>query len=328
MRVLISNEVFSDPDLHSEIEILLAHAVKNRCYLDAEYPNSSALEEWHASLDPKRQEDWRVVSSWSVLDSGLFPLRTWIAATDNDLNSKPVRFEIKEINSRVGRPMRIWLENDRNDRRFWLSMMSPEVRKMFIELEDRRIVQYDSRGGLGELRLALEDMYTRKQIDKHDSYIMFDSDASFPGDKSSDASRLIDLCSQIGLPHHCLDRRAIENYIPKAAFHAWLYVAGGPHQQKRLNAVNAYWRMSDAQRNHYRLKSGWDARPSTEVKVLFSNLASGDRDALASGIANDIANVYDTYHDNIYEWAVTDGIDQALQATIERLSNWVRVPYA
>ena len=328
MLVLIADDILSDPTRWNELDVLLHHALDKRCYLHAENGSGRALAVWRDSLSPTRQQTWDDASSWSIRDSALFRMQTWVAAAVSDETLNPPRFTLEGVLRRVSLALRIWLENDRNDRRFWLSMMQPDVRKLFLDLEKRGIIEFDSKGGLGELRVALEQRYEKGQIDRHNSSVFFDSDAPVPDAPADDALRMIKLCSDAKLLHHCLSRRAIENYIPKAALYAWVAEKGGSERKTRQGKVDAYWAMDRDQRHHFRLKSGWDKDPSEQVSMLYKTVQPTGRSTLTDGIAADIAKVYDTYNAEIRAWVAKEGMDPVLQATIDQLTDWVRVPYA
>ncbi|MBB5761395.1 hypothetical protein HNR01_001007 [Methylorubrum rhodesianum] len=328
MRVLIADDVFGNPENEVALNTILHIAVRKRCYLDAYQANGQGFAAWYQKLGKVHQQAWNDVSSWSVRDSGLYRLRTWIVTGTPDRQATPPRFTLEDAIGRVTRPMRIWIENDRNDRQFWLSHMRSDVRQFFLDMEQQRLVQFDSRGGLGELRMALQELFTRSIIDKHDSMVLFDSDAGTPGNISAEAALMTEFCQQASLRHHCLSRRAIENYIPKSALYAWVFEKGGKERGRRKKIVDAFFRMTPEQRYHFRLKSGWDSSPSPPVSALYSSVATADHMTLAQGIAGDIAMVYVTHHASIEAWAVRDGMDQGVQKTVDQLADWIRVPYA
>ena len=138
MLVLIADDLLCDPARWNELDVMLHQALKKRCYLHAENGSGRALAEWHNHLNRDGRQAWDAVSSWSIRDSTVFRMRTWVAAAVSDETSNPPRFTLGAVLGRVARPVCIWLENDRNDRQFWLSMMDPDVRKIFVDLERRR----------------------------------------------------------------------------------------------------------------------------------------------------------------------------------------------
>ena len=197
MRISLTDELFGDPKNEAALIALLHHALDRRCYLDAQQTNGANFIAWYQKLGPAHQQAWSDVEAWSIRDRGLYRLRTWIVSCSTNLQTVPPQFSLEDAIRRVTRPMRVWLENDRNDRVFWLSHMSADARAFILALERQRILQFDSRGGLSELRASLQELYTRGEIDRHDSVILFDGDASVPGDISADAKKMIEFCDQI-----------------------------------------------------------------------------------------------------------------------------------
>jgi hypothetical protein len=189
-------------------------------------------------------------------------------------------------------------------------------------------LQFDSRGGLGELRKALEELADRGSLDPRVNRALFDSDGEIPGHCSSDAEAMIEFCKKTHLDYHCLSRRAIENYIPRKALWSWALNANLKTRGERSKKIEAFGRMSEQQRHHFRLKGGWDATPSAQVQALYASVSEDDRAVLRKGIDGDIASVYETFMDTIHGWASKEGIDPGLQTTISDVTDWIRAPYA
>lgn len=330
MQILISDAILSDPNQWHDLESLLDRARHNRCYVNALNPASSSTNPWFAQVDQRRQQDWLNAIAWADLDASIYRLRSMIADAATDPAARPFpKLLLREAIDLVDRPTQLWVENDRNDRRFWLSMMPPDQRAMFLEYERRKIFQFQSRGGLGELRKALAELASRGDLDPRKDWAMFDSDGEVPGHRSSAAIAMVDFCVQVQLGHHCLSRRAIENYIPQAAMWAWALNAQPKRiQTERRKTVTAFYCLSQEQRNHFRLKAGWGASPSTQEIAFYATVSDTNREALTKGFDSDIALVYDRYNEQIYHWASMEGLDTGVQATIEAITNWIRVPYA
>lgn len=329
MRIFISDTVLADPAQWSDLEALLDLARRNRCYVDTLNPAAALGNPWFNQTDRQRQQHWLNATDWAAKDAALFRLRTLIADLQPDPTANPARITLSDAIELVGRNISLWLENGRNDRRFFLAMLPAEQRAMFLDWEKRRIIRFENGGGLGELRKALEEIAERGALDPRANRALFDSDAEVPGHRSRDATMMIDFCDSEQIPYHCLSRRAIENYLPRAAL--WSWATNGSHRgmrRERSARVEAYARMSGPQQEHFHLKSGWDARPSGQVTSLYASVSDPDRAALQNGIDGDIASLYKTYMDFIHDWAIKEGIDVSLQATINEITDWIRVPYA
>lgn len=329
MRVLISDDILADPAQWPDLESLLDRARRNRCYVDVVNPTASESNPWFDQVDLRRQQDWLNALSWAVNDAALYRLNTIVAACETNVSAQPhAKATLSELIDLVDQPSVLWVENDRNDRRFLLAMLTHEQRRMLRHWEDRRIVQINSRGGLGELRKALEDLIDRNSLDCRRNRALFDSDAEVPGHRSKDALAMVKFCVDSKIGHHCLTRRAIENYIPRKALWEWVLSVRGKSRRVRRKRIVALLSLSQPQRDHFRMKTGWDGAPSPQVLAHYANVPAATRLDLSSGIDNDIASTYATYEETMFEWAWNEGIDPDLQATINDLIDWIRVPYA
>lgn len=329
MRILISDAVLADPAQWADLESLLDRARRNRCYVDALNPAASLSNPWFDQADRQRQQDWLNATDWATKDAAIFRIRTMIADLQSDETAKPARITLPDAIKLVERTASLWLENGRNDRRFFLAMMPSDQRAMYLDWEDRRIIRFENGGGLGELRKTLEEIAERGALDPRLDRALFDSDAEVPSHRSRDATLMIELCDSKQIAYHCLVRRAIENYLPHSALWSWATSARDRGTRRGRSArVEAYARMSPQQRQHFHLKSGWDAHPSGQVASLYANVPNADRAVLQDGIDGNIASLYETYMDFMHDWASKEGIDADLQAAINEITDWIRVPYA
>lgn len=328
MLFLVSDGVLAEPDLWNDFEVLLDLARRNKCYVGAQDDALTVANPWFAQASETRQEVWRNATDWTVMDASLYRLRTFIADTVSDPASTPPRVTLAEAIELAEQTAFLWVENGRNDRRFLLGMMPPEQREAFEEWEKRRVIEFKTGGGLGEARKAMEDLVARGGLDPRVNRALFDSDGEVPGHRSKDAKLMVDFCESEAIAYHCLDRRAIENYLPQKALWGWADMAGRAKRQDRSVLLEAFKRMNGPQRHHFHFKSGWNKAPSHDVKDLYASVPEADRDVLANGIDKDIAVLYDTYADSMHGWAEEEGIDPGLQATIDELTDWIRVPYA
>jgi hypothetical protein len=329
MRILLADTVLADPAQWPDLEALLDQARRNRCYVDTLNPAAVLDNPWFNQANRQRQQHWLNATDWATKDAALFRLRTLIADLQPNPTASPARITLPDAIDLVGRTASLWLENGRNDRQFFLAMMPAEQRAMFLEWETRRIIRSENGGGLGELRMALEEIDNRGALDPRADRALFDSDAEVPGHSSRNATLMIAFCQRKQIAYHCLSRRAIENYLPGRALWAWANGGSDRRARKQRSAkVAAYWRMSDPQRRHFHLKSGWDARPSAQVTSLYESVSHPDRAALQNGIDGGIASLYGTYMECIHDWSSMEGVDLGLQAAISEITDWIRVPYA
>lgn len=329
MRILLADTVLADPAQWHDLETLLDHARRNRCYVDVLNPAAIVNNPWYNQANRQRQQHWLNATAWAAKDAALFRLRTLIVDIQSNAAGSPARITLAEAIDLVHRPASIWLENGRNDRQFFLAMMPTEQRTMFLAWENCRIIRFENGGGLGEMRKLLEEFAERGALDPRVDRALFDSDAEVPGHRSRDANLMIEFCHNKQIIFHCLARRAIENYLPRKALWSWA-TAGSDRRVRRERSVRvaAYVRMSDPQREHFRLKSGWDNHPSAQVTLLYESVPAADLEALKKGVDDGIASLYGIYMDFIHDWVSEEGFDTDLQAAIDEITDWIRVPYA
>lgn len=122
---------------------------------------------------------------------------------------------------------------------------------------------------------------------------MFDSDALYPGEKDESTDELTRLCMDVGVAFHCLERRAIENYLCRRALNAW--AAHEPRQQRAYGArVEAFYgpfmSANPARRHHFNMKGGFqkDQNRAPGARDLYEGIPDRDKAALHGGFGNDI----------------------------------------
>lgn len=129
------------------------------------------------------------------------------------------------------RPLKLLLENRRNDLRFLLCMAEPANKRRLEGALRRGWVEPEMGGGLPELKRRLEALRnassTAERIALARLWVMFDRDTNAE-DRSrpsqlSEQTRM--LCCELTMPwplaHHQLARRSIENYVPAETLRAW-----------------------------------------------------------------------------------------------------------
>ncbi|SDA14724.1 hypothetical protein [Sphingomonas sp. NFR15] len=329
MRILIHSELIAEDAHWRNLEVLLDRARELKCYVDAIDPVAVKSSEWFNQLSQSRKVDWLNATDWAVRDAAVFRLRSIVATTGRNFdNIDQIQLPLDEVLRLLDRPKRLWVENDRNDRYFWLAMMASDLREMFLDFERRGVVEFSSRGGLDELRASLEAQVARGASGPLDSWVLFDSDGEVPGHRSASANAMASFCQAAGISHHCLSRRAIENYLPLKALWSWADGAKSDRRPMRRAAVDAYKRMNVEQRYHYHLKSGWPKPESQQVKDFYASVSQRDKISLRNGISNNIAQQFEKYLEQIRGWIDAEGMDVGVQNTLEAITDWVRVPYA
>jgi len=153
----------------------------------------------------------------TVVESALDPLRGHLGARD------AARL--------LQRPLKLLVENARNDRAFLRAVVEPGARKELDKALERGWAEFEMGGGIGEIKRRLEQLRDSDElpelIARARLWVMFDRDAD-PKDRRSEspASREVrELAAELQTPWplhaHQLRRRAIENYVPVSAIRRW-----------------------------------------------------------------------------------------------------------
>jgi hypothetical protein len=129
----------------------------------------------------------------------------------------------------LGRPLRVLLENGRNDRAFVLAFADTATRRALEVAEREGWIVFETAGGIGELlqRIVAASSSAEREVVR--TMYLCDSDAREPGKPSGQAAtvqrNLADLSTSYGRPagHFgaVLGRRAAENYAPPSDVLAW-----------------------------------------------------------------------------------------------------------
>jgi hypothetical protein len=161
-------------------------------------------------------------------------------------------------------PLRLLVENRVNDGAFVRKIAPPTLRQDLDAALDRGWVEFEHGGGIDQMRGRVEEA-KRDPATSARMWVMFDSDGRFRGDRSSSATKIAELCRNVAqpwpLPHHPLERRSIENYLPLEA------LAGGAHKlEQRLNEdetrdyralIDVFKReLTEEQRHYFNMKAG------------------------------------------------------------------------
>lgn len=215
------------------------------------------------------------------------------------------------------RPLKLLLENRRNDMAFLLRMAEPTQRERLLKALHHGWVEPEMGGGLPELKQRLEALRdastTAERIALARLWVMFDRDAN-----AKDCSRpstlseeTLALCRSLVIPwqlaHHQLIRRSIECYVPAKTLHDWWpnQVESIKKKQQRRRQVEAFLRreqdggMRREARQVFNFKKGLsgDRRSKTrrdleqtkrslsdeDLDPMFHGLHADVRDALARG---------------------------------------------
>jgi hypothetical protein len=245
----------------------------------------------------------------------------------SDWEATPPRLTVADALLLVDTPFRVMMENGRGDRAFLLSMATPAQRQFLEYLERTDQLIFQGEGGLGELRAVVREHVTPKAHRRLTHWVLFDSDAPAPTCPSRDATLTAELCTAVGVPFHMLERRAIENYLPKWALYLW---AQSSHYEAaaRRQTLDAFFRLSPHQRHHFHMKAGFSTNPKAPEGALFATVPDADRAILSGGVGRKVADLFATSDKEKLRYHIEkDGCASELAGSLAKLIELLRVPY-
>ncbi|MDI1366455.1 MAG: hypothetical protein PSX79_16620 [bacterium] len=330
MKFVLTASLFQD--LVDDIAILgfLQRSMSKRCYIAVRSPNAQGYLEWLQGLPKARRTAWDTQLAWTTRDAAqhrITPIEV-IAGPASDWGATPPQLTTTDALSLVDTPFKILLENGRFDRAFLLAMMPSSFRPFFEWLEHTDQLMFFGTGGLGELKKVVDEQVSRKEHRRLTHWAMFDSDAGAPGERSRDARQAVEACQERQVPFHILQRRALENYVPKAALFDWAN-SGGADAGLRRERIDALFRMTPEQRHHFHFKSGFPQHPSASEGALFATVPGDVRATLAGGIhKNAIGRLFTSAtQDRLCEQVGREGSGAELLPGLTAVMELLRVPY-
>jgi hypothetical protein len=154
-------------------------------------------------------------------------------------------------------PLRLVLENRLTDKHFLLCVASEPRRTALRRALARGWCRAEHGGGLGDMGNYLDSL-REDDAERLRTWVMFDSDASSPGLPSEQSEALRQKCVEAAVPHHQLQRRSIENYLPPRAFWEWAAVVRGFPTRDRQRLAQQFEAMPKEERHHLKMKEMFD----------------------------------------------------------------------
>ena len=329
MRIVLHESLFRHPD-QAALDALLHEALQRRCYLDVTTPEDPTYVSWLGSLTGSKRSDWLNQIEWTIKDRGVHRIASISVEAIGSSNwaSATPQLTVADALSFLGVHYRIFVENARYDRSFFFTMLDPQHRPLVQWLENADRLIFANGGGIGELRKLVERELAGNPGRIFKAWVLFDSDAVAPGAVSAEAQALIDVCTKLGVRYTCLQRRAIENYLPKGTLYDWVFGLKRGLQKAPRKTVDAYWAMNDSQRFHYHLKDGFPPAPTAAELALYASVPMAAKHQLANGISKTIAKQYD-HPDKarLRGFIEKEGCHLELQPSLAALLERLRVPY-
>lgn len=216
MQIYLCNGIFSENKARDILSVI-EEAISQNHSVIFEDTNSPEFLVWLNECSTTLNEPDLLSLLELQLTSSLLVIskRSIRAISNNEIScrkSKDVTFN--ELKNSLLRSFYFYVENARADKRFLFCMLGGEIQKDLQKLISKGALIFENGGGITELHKKIDDDFIERELLQLRSFACFDSDALEPGKPSEQAQNVIKLCNILDIPHYCLKRRAIENYIP------------------------------------------------------------------------------------------------------------------
>lgn len=240
------------------------------------------------------EQIWREAIDVSAREEALHP--SLLAVTVRDIPasnwaSTPPQVTVDDALRLCYMPLRILVENNRNDRTFLFGVCSESQKEALRALEDNKMIEFQNGGGLDDMHEWVKAALTGKPADSFKFFMIFDSDARYPGEPSSVATKCEATMRELRLCGYRLARRAIENYLPIETLRLWARKGKRGDRRLRELTFSAYSRLTPSQRYCFNLKHGFegDRADTHKAKDLYAGVSASDKSALGRGFGKRIA---------------------------------------
>lgn len=317
MIVILEDSVFSSPRAGQARLVNLFHLGierRHRIQTDPIYEPGAdrAANRWLDRQDEQLRDEIELALSYGVeADASGIPADVTLRVVDSDRSDwsrETPRLSLQDACTLLERPLKLLLENRRNDWAFLLAVSPEPWRQMLKRAEEERRLEPEHGGGLPEMENRIEALLA-KSAEARRLWTLFDSDAREPGKPSGRSEAVRKCCRRKGVGYHQLQRREVENYLPLEALFAWAAVARrGDERRKRRQKAEAFAAMESIQRHHYNMKNGFvkDRKPPNEIPEHFGSFA--EHPDLQSGFGGRIGEIFHQREFEMLEdWFLDDG---------------------
>lgn len=311
MRVILEADLFDQtgPGVTRDLVQLLTIAYHDRHFLEFEPLDDPRFERWLSRHEEELQRDIRErIGLDLALSANRAATRVVriVCQGPSRWASPESRLTLADALKFIRRPLKVYLENGRNDRRFLLALAGRNMATELERLEEDGAFEVVHGGGLPELHQILKGL---PQEDRIGSFAIFDSDALLPGRPSKAAKELEKACKRWHMTYHRLRRRTAENYLPVAAIEFW---ATTGEQKKKARALG---RLKTQQRYHLNLRRGLNGdqdhdERSPELDSFFDDVQESDLRTLATGFGRKVAEAFEIKTDLAEVWFYQDDPDR------------------
>lgn len=171
-------------------------------------------------------------------------------------DAAPSRLTLDDALVLAEAPLRIVVENRRNDGAFVRHIVSEPLRAAFERALNRGWLRFEHGGGNDILGYA--EALAEHPNEVLRSWALLDSDASAKDKPSAEAAARRKALEDVKVEVHLLERRAIENYLPPRVVFEWAKLPGGRgkvhERKKRRTAAEKFEKLTATQKHYGKLK--------------------------------------------------------------------------
>jgi hypothetical protein len=227
--------------------------------------SETTFHRWLTRQTPRVQDQIRIVLERGLKETEfdipggeptIIVERRSAPAWPDNLAKGQVKLPLDKASDLLKRPLRLLLENGRNDWGFLNKVVPSDWRERWDRAIEGRWIEQENGGGITEMRKIIEHQISLDHARRVLTWVMFDCDGSKPGESSDDSRKARDACEQWCVAHHALVRRAIENYIPEETLREWARRRTRADRKEMQQRVEAYVAMREEERHYYNLKAG------------------------------------------------------------------------
>lgn len=329
MRVIVEDAVFATPRNSLALAQLLHFAAVGRHIIltqpDYQRGADSAANRWLARQSQELREEYVYGLETSLQNEAkAFDRDVELVISDEpDLASQDeamitrFRMSLVAANALLAQPLRVLVENARNDRAFILMMMPESWRNELKQSESDRWIEFISGGGLGELKKTIEGITDPAERSRR--VAIFDSDAREPRAPSKFSHGVRARCRELDVACHQLARRAAENYLPLPALDVWAgFLPVSAAAPKRC--LRGFRQLSAEQRHHFNMREGLKADAKSGESSLYRDLSDDIRTDVHEGFGKTVRDLF--AHERVAiadSWLDDDGLGEERSALVQTI---------
>lgn len=262
-------------------------------------PTSKVFVTWLEGLGPISLDIQQLLNSYYRSAATRRFIKKVVVAAVDEVGTKLNTIDIESAIALTKKSFRIYVENSRNDRRFLLAACTEAQRNRLQLLCDANELEFINGGGISELKQQIENDFADGRLISDFSWAFFDSDALVPGQASGQSIALKTTCTNIGMNHAQLTRRAIENYATKRILNNWVHSRTRlePRYSQRKATFQVFLKLPVQLSHHFNMKHGitQDRKrhdyPANDA--IYQTLDNADIRALEQGFGNDLSEAFD-----------------------------------